>query len=657
MLKQMVMRLRITEEENTVTKQRNNELLSDIRSLQDKLYAYERGKNAFEQKIKFLEEEIFQEKSDCSDLRNQLVNATRINPINECGGEDRNMEKQNIAEEIRKNQDERKLNEEIKSMIDSDKEIFLDEKRKIHVENRSLQSENKRSKDEYEFLLTSKKLIEEHFGVLQKDLLDQREEFRRFEEKQKKVVEEYVEKIEMMRVERDDEIEDKKGINQLMLYKETIRNKEKEDWENIEIRQRNDIEKLRKKLEETQEQSLKDQGHDAAALEEMNRKFENLMLNYDVNVTAVKDKIEFNKSHLQYTDGILESQKNKIKLLEETVNQKIEMLLLCSKEILWERTAKNEANNQNQALKRIIVQMKCGFENELRVLHVDLMKTREGCQSMELYIQGETNRMASTFGDVIHAFLDQVSRTHEIKVRTIKSALISNHESKMQMLESTLTQKIDALVKEISEREKDLCLAADSHVNIAYQSREENHYGRDQSTQNIYGNIADQSIAEINESHGSLSASILSDECPVPAYESVMKGLIAALELSGLCSSCEIRELVSLAIDNRQPSVIAATSAQRLLGDYLNKHLIDVKKLKFEIVHLQKKLKFETDGSQRGKENNIHLRERMGHALDAVDLSEIHSVTSSSNAFDIAAGELEQSRNEQSLLLGTVNCQ
>ena len=647
-LKQMVLRLRNAEDDNTANKQKIIDLIVNTRNLEDKVFEYEREKSTCEKKIKHFQDEILEHKRDFTDVHSRLLKMEKSNSVYDTEGKSRNEDLKKIEEEGKKNLNDKISNHEEKLKNDIERELFEEEKKRNFQENKNKENDYYRVSNENLTHILSIKLLHSQVEELQKELFDMKKDKKRMEE-------EDIEKMEKEAMEKREEMNEKTENCKLITKQEMIIREEKEKWQRVEISLINEIENLKRVLQETQAQSLKDQGQDAAALQEMNRKFENLMINYEINVTAVNEKIDSNNSHVQYSDGILVSQKQTIKLLEEKIHQKNELLQSYSQDILVESSLKKKEIERNGTLIGIIVQMKDCFQHELRVLNNDLIKTRQGVQSLMLFFEGEATRLGATFDDVIQRFLEEVSRTHETKVRTIKSALISNHENKMQILESSLTHRIDTLIVEHSEKLQSL---SDSQVttvlNIDDQSMERDDYPTNQSTRDVYGSMIHPSTFEIEESHGSLSASIFSDECPLPAYESVMMGLLAALELSGLLSPSEIQELVSLAAESKQPSLIASSTAQMLLADYLNRLLVDIKESKSEIVHLQKELKFEIHESQLEKESNVLLRERIHSSSNPVDVSLVNSETFSSKAFDIAVEELEQSRNEQSLLLGTV---
>ena len=668
----MVLRLRGAEDDNTANKQKIIDLLVETRSLEEKVCGYERERSAYDKKIKYFQDEISEQKKDFTDVLSRLSKAERSNSVYESEEKRRNEEQKKTEAEGIKNKHVETLNHEEKLKNDIEKELLEEEKKRNLREKENMANDFHRVSNENLSHVLSTKLLHSQVGALQQELFDIKKAFSNFKTEKSRMEEEDVEEMKKISMVKKEEMKEKAESNEQIMRQEMIMREEKENWYSVEISLRNEIENLKRILQETQTQSLRDQGQDAAALQEMNRKFENLMVNYEINVTAVNEKIDSNNSHLQYSDGILVSQKQTIKLLEEKLQQKSGMLQSCSQDLLIECTLKNEEIHRNRTLIEIIVKMKESFQHELRVLNNDLMETRQGVESLVLFFHEEAARLGATFKDVIQGFLEEVSRTHETKVRTIKSALISNHENKMQILESSLTHRIDTLIGEHSEKLNHLQSLSDSQVttvlNIDDQSMERDDYPRDQSTRNVYGsmidqstrnvhsNMIDQSTFEVEESHGSLSASIFSDESPLPAYESVMKGLLAALELSGLLSSSEIQELVSLAAENKEPSLIASSSAQMLLADYLNRLLVDIKESKSEIRHLQKELNFEIHESQLEKDNNALLRERINFSSNPADLSVINSETFSSKAFDIAVEELEQSRNEQSLLLGTVRC-
>ena len=500
------------------------------------------------------------------------------------------------------------------------------------------------------------------------------------------------EKIKELENEKSKELK-KMKVNTAKTIDEKINNKENENKNNNlpdgnlnqNLNLNLEIQDLKNLLRETQEQALEDHTQGANALTEMNRKFDNLMHNYEINVTAVSDKMDASEDQKQQTADTITDQNNIIKSLEKKLRSKSDIIRDLTEEVRVERTGNRTEKEQNQKLSELKIVMR----DQLKEIRGEQTKFRESSAQLGTFFESEFRVLKNVLSEVIQKSLHQIARTHESNVQTVRSSIISNHENDVQKIESNYNDKIKSLseefsIKETLLRQEILSLSLSATTNTSAnidsssqghspqrESKKEKESRRDQGqggvpgqgSQGIIpgGGVGGSSGSDLEDKdthgHGSLNTSILSNDESTRAYESVMIGLLNALEHNNILSNTEIIELQLLASENKQPCFIAVNTANGLLGDKLNKLLNKMKKYKNDNNNLKNELDFEISESQKDKErdHDFSVKERRNSAgLVPVDFSEINSVSTSSRAFSSAVGELAQSRHEQNLLLGNL---
>ena len=672
----MVMRSKSSAEESENNKQRNDNLQTEIRELKNKIYDFDRVKCASDQKIEMLEMENIQNKSALKVVQSQLSVSVQARTILEVSLEERNAEKIKISDE--------------KSVLDREKKLFEEEKNKIETERKLFEEQNiliienlREKDDENKNLSKSKDISDKQIKSLKKELTELKELLNISQEK-----------IKELENERSKELK-KIKINAAKSIDEKMNNKENENKNNnlpdgnlnLNLNLNLEIQDLKNLLRETQEQALEDHTQGANALTEMNRKFDNLMHNYEINVTAVSDKMDASEDQKQQTADTITDQNNIIKSLEKKLRSKSDIIRELTEEVRVERTGNRTEKERNQRLSELKIVMR----DQLKEISGEQTKFRESSAQLGTFFESEFRVLKNVLSEVIQKSLHQIARTHESNVQTVRSSIISNHENDVQKIESNYNDKIKSLSEEFSIKETllrqeilSLSLSATTNTNTSAnidsssqghspqrESKKEKESRRDQGqggvpgqgSQGIIpgGGVGGSSGSDLEDKdthgHGSLNTSILSNDESTRAYESVMIGLLNALEHTNILSNTEITELQLLASENKHPCFIAVNTANGLLGDKLNKLLNKMKKYKNDNNNLKNELDFEISESQKDKErdHDFSVKERRNSAgLVPVDFSEINSVSTSSRAFSSAVGELAQSRHEQNLLLGNL---
>mmetsp|Transcript_25813 Transcript_25813/g.24647 ORF Transcript_25813/g.24647 Transcript_25813/m.24647 type:complete len:1282 (+) Transcript_25813:133-3978(+) len=407
-----------------------------------------------------------------------------------------------------------------------------------------------------------------------------------------------------------------------------------------------EISNLKKLLNETQEQALIDHAQDEIALKEMNRKFENLMRNYDNNVSAVSHKLDSSNAQSIYSEEIVEAQMSTIKSLEQTLRHKNEMSETANEEVQFERGRSRDSRKKAQKMYETIVIVENHHKNQLRELRMTLSSIKEAVEIPQSQMEENIRKIAQAYSQKIQIFSENMEMKKESDIQAVKISLSNAHSIEIKLLESMYIGKLANQTSEFQAKEK--LIRSDLLDRISSASGKTNHGYSDTDISSAPGDIrkanhgySDTSGTGMEEVH---SQEILVPT-PVPAYESVMKGVIHALEGSGILSKEGAEEVSLLATSNDQPSFIASSSAKNKINECVYKLIDENKKLKFENNSIQNEIDMVNE-AQRGRYSGV----MSGHSQD---FSEINSVITGNSkaAFDVAVGELEQARHEQGMLL------
>jgi hypothetical protein len=90
-------------------------------------------------------------------------------------------------------------------------------------------------------------------------------------------------------------------------------------------------------------------------LKEMNRKFDNLMHNYEVHVSTVSNRLDSSNAQSVYSEGLLENHASTILSLKQALKQKNEIFEAASEELKFERNKNIEGRRRTQKLYELVV--------------------------------------------------------------------------------------------------------------------------------------------------------------------------------------------------------------------------------------------------------------------------------------------------------------
>jgi hypothetical protein len=628
----MVVRAKTSQDDNTAMKTNVSTLEAEIMKMKNKLKVTESQLRISDQKSKILENELIIEKKTFRDLELRFQNTTQAPPEY-----DSLQEMNRIKVERNRNiEDRKKINYEIKK-IREEKAALEDESRKIAAIKKIIIDGKMKS---------SEKWKSSDLGV-SNDV--------RTIEKNSTAVAAAVEDVigstaKTYRIREDPSdvksvlkpIEEEQSRYELTVREENLTT----FYENKDEDANAQIQSLRVLLTQTQEQALSDQRQDAVALQELNRKFDQLTLNYEANVVAIAASAKGGTSNVRSED-LLIAQNQKIMSLEEDNSQKDMALSILKKDFKTVRADSERCREHSEKLSRVLVLTREMFKKRFMDLRVQIRKTRESVEDFDPYFDGECRRLVTVFGQRIRSFSEKQSVFHESEKERLADSLNNRHKAEVQSLRfvivSQQTQmhsgKVQADLKDDSsatgnagERIERAEMENTDNMSKSNdkdgEEEEKNSQGEvTRTTQNNVTGDDEHLFVPINQSypsllmkahtaapeavvapvvvvhgsHDSLSNSLISDS-ERAAYESVLRGVLDSLEAVGVLTQQDVGEILILATQNEEPSFIATSTARSFISDKCSISKMEIKKLRSEIELLQRELKYEISEKIREKE-------------------------------------------------------
>ena len=362
----------------------------------------------------------------------------------------------------------------------------------------------------------------------------------------------------------DDQISEKiknrlKNDTYNYLYEEDNELKLKKEQEQIE-----EIQELKLLLLASKNQAIFDQKQDAYALEIMSQRFNNLMLNYEKNVTAVSEKLDSSHAQTIQSEDLLVIQTETIRFLEDEILQK--NVIADSKNLLI-----SELTRKNLHLLNCIKKLNGICNKQFTDLKAKLRKTRESVEDFDPFIDNEFRNTISSLTKMSEILQNKNNQKHENDIRKLRETLDQNHRNEQ---ESNTTFYV-----------KRFQIQSDENIKKLIKLEKENEKLRD--------------ISKNNDSLGN------------SAHHAVCMGLLDALECTGLFSNAQVGKILFLINENLEPDSVISNIVKEILAEKLNILFLEMKEFKSEVEHLRKELIFNSSGVPE-VEVEVGLREADG---------------------------------------------
>ena len=313
-----------------------------------------------------------------------------------------------------------------------------------------------------------------------------------------------------------------------------------------EQEQINEIQELKLLLLASKNQAIFDQKQDSYALEIMSQRFNNLMLNYEKNVTAVSEKLDTSNAQTIQSEDLLVIQTETIRFLEDEILQK--NVITDSKNLLI-----SELTRKNLHLFNCIKKLKGICKKQFTDLRAKLRKTRESVEDFDPFIDNEFRNTIISLTKMTEILQNKNDQKHENDIRKLRESLDQNHRNEQ---ESNTTFYV-----------KRFQIQSDENIKKIIILEKENEKLRDISKKN-------------DEEHSPGNS----------AHHAVCMGLLDALECTGLFSKLQVGKILYLLDENLEPDSVISNTAKDILAEKLNILFLEMKKFKSEVEHLRKEI-------------------------------------------------------------------
>jgi hypothetical protein len=644
-LKLMVIKAKTSQDENAAIKTNISSLEAENAKLKNKLKLTESQLRISDQESKILESELILEKKTFRDLELKFKNASQGPPEYDSLQEMNNRIK---AERNRNIEDRKKINFEIKKIIE-EKESLEEESRKIAAIKKIIIDGKKKSGEKWKSsdigVSNDERTVEKSSTALEAVV----EEVTGSTAKMHRIREEVTDMKTVLQP-----IEEEPSTDELTVGEENLRS----SHENQDVDAQEQIKSLRVLLTQTQEQALSDQRQDAKALQELNRKFLQLTLNYETNVVAIATNANGDISNVRnvQSEDVLIAQNQRILSLEQDNSQKDMALSVLKKDFNTVRADGERCRIHAEKLSRVLILTKEMFKKRFMDLRVQIRKTRESVEDFDPYFDGECRRLVTVFGQTIRSFSEKRSVIPESEIERLTASLNERHKAEVQSLRFVIVsqqtqmhsgkvqadlqddnlatagaiEKIERTVMGNIEDDKDGEEVEKNSQGVVKGTEQNNRTKQQNKTDDelLFVPISQSDpslpmkadaaapeavpvpaavpaavpVVALHVSHDSLSNSLMSDS-EHAAFESVLKGVLDSLETVGVLTQQDVGEILIIAMQNEEPSFIATSTAKSFISDKFSTSLMETKKLKSEIEILRRELKYEISEKIREKES------------------------------------------------------
>eukprot|EP00981_Chlorochromonas_danica_P001003 scaffold233_cov174-Ochromonas_danica.AAC.43 len=257
------------------------------------------------------------------------------------------------------------------------------------------------------------------------------------------------------------------------------------------------------------------------------------------------------------------------RLLQDKTGHRDAQLEALQNELQGERNRLLQSQAHCQKLYQIIHSVYALYLPQLHSLRHCLADLRGYYKAFELQLQTESRTTVQKFRLEFVRIFDGFKALQKQKISTLKVQLSSAHSKELTALEQRFIAQINSLnAKHSTELEKmhrEVLVRAEKAVNGSL-------YGNDLSNSFRDNSINEGSLKAASEGVPfTLTATNNTNTSVIPAFESVLKGLLQGLRDEELFSPSTAAQVETLARTNREPSVAANATARAIVSEEADK--------------------------------------------------------------------------------------
>lgn len=366
------------------------------------------------------------------------------------------------------------------------------------------------------------------------------------------------------------------------------------------INLQNEIDHLRAEISELKSQNThlstmnaqleEDNEHHMASLSEANAKIANL------NVTQ--------ESALD-TSGLTRH-------LEQSLQHQSDLVDISAAELSDERGRVREMRKREVKLFQLLANVQKHYQSQIHLLRQDLTSVRASVQTIGPYTQLEVRKTVGGLANKLHAIFAHFQRKQEQELKSARIELSRAHTEEINSLEGRFTQQIarmateqtaeleqvhgqlvkkaedalgfnayiDSVAVEVDDSIEEDELNNSTASAPSQQSRRSVSFARDLTAS---GGI-DRKLQRRSSAPNALTPTPVRRQSGTsafstslkPAFESVLNGLIEALQAEDMLDAAGSQQLMSLAKAHQEPSFAAQAAAKSLVSGHLEKFVNDL---------------------------------------------------------------------------------
>ena len=279
-----------------------------------------------------------------------------------------------------------------------------------------------------------------------------------------------------------------------------------------------------------------------------------------------------NQSHLHTSYVSIESA---TKHLEESLHHQMELTQIATNELSLERERTLNIKRRESKLFQLLIEVDNRYKLIIQELRTELRAIRNSVLDVGPFLTMETNKTLANLQIQLNLIFAHNKTLHDNETKAIRISLANAHEKEMRLLEERFVAQVSALNKshasELDKMHAEIMSKAEKVVNGL--------------------NLDNATLTRI-QSSGHLSGG--SAHIPLPAFESVMKGLMEALESSEVVDGTSSNQIISLATAHNEPSFAASAAAKSLLIGHIDHFVAAVQQ---KVVTLTNSASFVSNGS------------------------------------------------------------
>lgn len=315
--------------------------------------------------------------------------------------------------------------------------------------------------------------------------------------------------------------------------------------------------------------------------------------------------------------------------LEQSLQHQSDLAEISAAELCEERSRVKEMRKREVKLFQLLADVQKQYQSQIHLLRQDLMNIKASVQTIAPYTQLEVRKTVGGLSNKLNAIFAHFHRKQEHELKTARIELSLAHTEEINALESRFTRQIESQAAEhtleLEQLHGELVRKAEdalgfnayidsvavpvdeddieedelntSSASVSSHARRSVSFARDTDTSSSRSGVNDRSYSSVGskQRRASASASFSSSAAAAaptpsrrqsgasafssklnPAFESVLSGLIEALQAEDMLDTAGSQQLVSLAKAHQEPSFAAQAAAKSLLSNHLEKFVNDL---------------------------------------------------------------------------------